>query len=279
MKYSLLLSGGGTRGIIYVGLFKKILELNIQFKRIVGVSIGSIFGLLYLLDYSFDEMYKILIETDFTKLQSRIKISNFINNYGIDSFTNIKLWIEKLITQKGLNYNITFSEFYNINKVHYQVISSNLEKYTLTIFDYIKTPNIRIIDAIRMSCSIPFLFIPMKYNGDIHIDGGLIDNFPIDLLQEDLPYVIGILINTEYKIQYKINNILNYSQAVVNTLLQNRVNDKRVRYINYKSNIIEIKIPKEYSNPINFAISRKECDFLVELGYSANFDISIDKEK
>jgi predicted acylesterase/phospholipase RssA len=76
-EYSLLLSGGGTNGVVYVGVFRKLRELNISIKKLLGVSIGSIFGLVYILNYSNEEIYDILINTDFNMFKKNIKFSNF----------------------------------------------------------------------------------------------------------------------------------------------------------------------------------------------------------
>ncbi len=264
-KYSLLLSGGGTNGVVYVGVFRKLRELNISIKKLLGVSIGSIFGLVYILDYSDEEIYNILINTDFNMFKGNVKFSNLINNYGINSFNPIKEWIQTLIENKGLDKNITFDNLFKITSIHYQVTAANLCKNRITIFDHIFTPNIRVIDAIRMSCCVPFIFIPMKYNGDIHVDGGLIDSFPIELFKEDLPNVIAIKIQNEHVIKKDIDNIIDYSQNILNSLLRTRSN--KVDYYKDYNCIYTIEIPR--NNFIDFDMDLEKKEALVQLGYDS----------
>jgi NTE family protein len=264
-EYSLLLSGGGTNGVVYVGVFRKLRELNISIKKLLGVSIGSIFGLVYILNYSNEEIYDILINTDFNMFKKNIKFSNLINNYGINSFNTIKEWIQTLIENKGVDKNITFDNLFKITTIHYQVTAANLCTNQITIFDHVLTPNIRVTDAIRMSCCVPFIFIPMKYNGDIHVDGGLIDSFPLELFKEDLPNVIAIKIQNEHVIKKDIDNIIDYSQNILNSLLRTRSN--KVDYYKDYNCIYTIEIPR--NNFIDFDMGLEQKEALVQLGYDS----------
>jgi predicted acylesterase/phospholipase RssA len=93
-----------------------------------------------------------------------------------------------------------------MTKIHFQIIAVSLEE-GLEIFDYIKTPNIAVIDALIASMNFPFIFPPYKfqftqddyYNKKTFIDGGLLDNFPMHLLSRD---AVGLKVSFE-----SINNI------------------------------------------------------------------------
>jgi len=264
-SYSLLLSGGGTAGLVYIGVFRRLRELNINIQKILSVSVGSICALLYILNYSDEDLQSLLLNTDFkTFTNKKIKIYNLLNNYGIDNFNKIKQFIEFLLDNKGIDKNITFNNFYNLNNFHFQITASNIHKNELTIFDYINTPNIKIVDAIKISCCVPFFFIPMKYNGELYVDGGLINNFPIKLLNDDLPNVIGIKILRENVIKQDIENILDYSQNILNILLLNRTDSST--YEEHKGVYI-IKVPD--NNLLNFHITTDQINDLIKLGYDS----------
>lgn len=265
-KYSLLLSGGGTNGVVYVGVFRKLRELNISIKRLLGVSVGSICGLIYLLNYTDSEIYDMLINTDFNKFRGNIRLTSLIKNYGINSFSNIKEWIENLLIEKGIDSKITFDQFFKLNGVHFQVTASNINKCNLTVFDYQLTPNIKIVDAIKMSCCIPFVFIPTIYNGDFHVDGSVINNFPIELFEDDQPNVIGVKIS-DCKVKERIENIMDYSQNIINSLRLMRNNSLQL-----DRGIYTITIPG--GNFLNFDINKTQKEELIKLGYDININLN-----
>ena len=56
-------------------------------------------------------------------------------------------------------------------------------------------PDLSLYKAIRMSISIPFYFTPVEYNGNLYVDGGCVDDFPLHKFKHKIDNVIGILIN------------------------------------------------------------------------------------
>lgn len=209
---TIVLSGGGSKGVAYLGVLKRLKELDsdediiVDVKRVICVSIGCLFGLVLMLNYEYEEIEEEILEKDLTLLQD-IKVSRFVSRYGLDSGKKIMRWIETLIIKKGLSKDITFGELYKHNQKHYQVLATNLNKHRFTVFDYISTPGIKITDAIRMSIAIPFVFTKSMYKGDVHVDGGLISNFPIYLVEDDIPNVLGVrLVSMDESIISNIDN-------------------------------------------------------------------------
>lgn len=232
MITSLVLSGGGTKGIAYLGVLKRMSELKddkditIDVKRVVCVSIGCLFGLVLLLNYEYEEIEEEILQKDFKSLQE-LKVSNFVAHYGIDSGRNIIGWIETLIIKKGLSKDVTFVELFNHTGKQYQVLATNINKHKITIFDHITTPNVMVTNAIRMSISIPFVFASTMYKGDVHVDGGLINNFPMYLIEDDIPAVLGVrlvsmdesVINT---IDNKVSNITEFCINLMSCFMAHR---------------------------------------------------------
>ena len=192
---TLVLSGGGVKGIAYVGVFKKLRELKVEIKEICSVSVGSMMGLLYVLGYNYEELVSEIKMQNMDTLRD-INIGNFLNKYGIDTGKNIIKWIEGLLEGKGYSKDITFIELYNNTRIKYRVLATNLNKYETVIFDYINCPNMKITRAIRMSIGIPFVFTVQKYNGDVLVDGAIVNNYPIDLYGDKLESVLGMNVVT-----------------------------------------------------------------------------------
>lgn len=295
---TLVISGGGFKGISYCGVFKKLRELEtlesdskgletkesesngletketkikIQLKKICSVSIGTFFGLLYLLNYEYDEIEEELLNKNFDTLKDP-KLINFINEYGLDSGENIITWLETLIIKKGYAKDITFLELYNKTNICFQVVATNLNRYKLTIFDNINTPNYSIIDAIRLSISLPFIFTKREYNGDIHVDGGIINNYPIDLFKDNLESVLGIkLIGGRCDIErYDIDKLDSYIYNVMSCFIKQRDNNILQSDIYSKSTIFIYT--NDITSTIKFDMSRKDKKRLIKIGYKAADD-------
>ena len=274
---TLLMSGGGTKSIAYIGVLKKLEEMNtkikIDVKTICGVSAGSIFGLVYTLKYTSEEMEKLLLNTKLEKLKN-IKYINFFNKYGLDSGDKIIEWIDSMIINKGYDKNITFIELYNKTNIDFQVMTTNLNKYSSMKFNYINTPKVKVTDAIRMSISIPFVFTYNTYLNDIHVDGSIIDNFPIKDF-DDLSTTLGIkLINhgelDDHNVDEKINDMEGYIYHILSCYIVQREMHVTRSDI-YKNHVIFIDTEK-ISEMINFSLPKESIKKLIDIGYNASHE-------
>ncbi|MAT45684.1 MAG: hypothetical protein CL609_25410 [Anaerolineaceae bacterium] len=208
---NLVFKGGGIRGLAYAGALEVLEKNNIlqQIERVAGTSAGAITAMLVSLRLSFTDTLATLHTLDHTKVpQTRInttKTSEIINSLGLRNgdlvCTNRMLnefgWYSSLYFYEWLQETIakfcdgngkaTFSDFKDKGFRDLFIVASNLSKHRAELFSYETTPNVAVADAVRMSMSIPFFFQALRFDGktfgqgDIYIDGGLYDNFPIQL--------------------------------------------------------------------------------------------------
>jgi NTE family protein len=275
---TLVLSGGGVKGIAYVGVFKKLRELKVEIKEICSVSVGSMMGLLYVLGYNYEELVSEIKMQNMDTLRD-INIGNFLNKYGIDTGKNIIKWIEGLLEGKGYSKDITFIELYNNTRIKYRVLATNLNKYETVIFDYINCPNMKITRAIRMSIGIPFVFTVQKYNGDVLVDGAIVNNYPIDLYGDKLESVLGMNVVTSIengmkgKINQVIGDISGYIFNVMNCFLLHR---SKLLLDEYKMRTLSVTIDKVIST-MSFNITDEEKQMLLECGYKSACEFFTEK--
>lgn len=300
---TLIFSGGGVKGLAYIGVLKKIEEYmsykidkidkiteldeykfpKFDINHICSVSAGSIFGLTYLLGYSSEEIEKEVLNKKFERLK-HIKLSNLISYFGLDSGNNIVLWLESLITNKGYNKDITLKEFYEeiflktSKYMKFDIIATNLNKYEYTVFNHVTTPNLKVVDAIRMSISIPFVFTVTKYDinldrigcGDIYVDGGLIESYPIHLFKDGLDNVLGfhLLTGKENVNDNKRENIESIEQYVYHVFrcFGSQRSRRLISNQLYKDHTIYINT-NDITSSINFNLSVSNKKKLIELGY------------
>ena len=276
---TLVLSGGGVKGIAYVGVFKKLKELNINIKEICAVSVGAIMGLLYVLGYNYEELVSEIKMQNMDTLRD-IKLSNFLSKYGIDSGKNIIKWIEYLLEGKGYSKDITFMELYNNTSIKYRVLATNLNKYETMIFDYINCPDMKITRAIRMSIGIPFVFTVQKYKGDVLVDGAVVNNYPIDLYKDRLESVLGMNVVTSVekgnigKINQVIGDISGYIFNVMNCFLVHR---SKLLLSEYKMRTLSVTLGDKVISTMSFNITNEEKEVLIECGYKSACEFFTEK--
>lgn len=183
MIKELCVSGGATRGIIYVGALYGLEKNKLLFKdkleKCVGVSIGSFILGCYLLGYSVSELFELSLELDLKSLND-ISVKKELSILEGNVF---KEWVFKCINQKENASKFTLIDLYNKSKVHFIIVQSCIED-GLVHMDHINSPNVLLYDALIASMSIPFIFPPHEINGKRYVDGGLLDNFPMYILSE-----------------------------------------------------------------------------------------------
>jgi NTE family protein len=163
-RYGLALGSGGFKGFVHIGVIKALEELDIEITHIGGSSIGSIVGGMYALWGNIDRVEEMLLSYDKEKLLDMFKsdIGLLQGVFKGDSF------IEELDKLIG---NASFSDCL-IPFVAVSVDINTGEKIYHT--------SGLLKDAIRASCSLPFVFKPYELNGRNLVDGGLAENVPIE---------------------------------------------------------------------------------------------------
>jgi len=238
MFENLVFSGGGIKCIAYLGVFKFLEENNMikDIKNICATSGGSLFALILILGYKYDDILSLILELDFNHIRdiNSNNIFQFFNNYGIDTGNNLEHLIQILLDKKCNNKNITFLELYKQFPINLIVTGTCINNNSLCFFNYKTNPNMPVYLAIRISCSIPIVFNYVKYNNCIYVDGGILGNYPIDYFKDNLEKTIGFYINSDNTETTCINSIdtyiLNIIFSITNKLENNIINNQLFKY-------------------------------------------------
>ena len=269
-KKILILSGGGTRGLVYYGVFKALDELKIleNITTFATTSIGSLVSIMYLIGYTVSEMEKFMYLFDTKRFSSfesieKISIIEILQNYGFDNGENIHIVINKLLKGKGLKENITLLELYQHNKKKFIATTVCINTKSTEYLSYETYPNMRVSDAIRMSTCVPIYFMPVIMNNKYYIDGGCMDNYPIHLFKNRIDEVIGVYVDNIYEANdinnfqsYLMNTYQTYNKGYVHNILRNW--EKYTILINVKQD-----------NILEFDVSKKKKKMFFKIGYDA----------
>lgn len=258
-KINLALSGSGTLFYYHVGALKRVLE-SYEIQSIVGTSGGSIIASLFASGYSINEIEQIVKTINLSECYDWN--INFFNKFGF-------LEGERILKQLSIYLNKKFSDI----KIPLVISTTN---YTNKQVEYFSTSDkkysdIKLYEAVRCSLSIPFLFKYYELKNNIYIDGGIINNFPVDFFNEN---TIGVKIesdwkNTDSKISSKVFSWLfdkigiNYFLDII-SLMMSATEKKHIEDAIY-SNIIVIKSNK---NGTNFSYKITDINDMIFQGYN-----------
>lgn len=186
-EYGLVLAGGGTKGAYQVGVWKALKELNINVKGIVGASIGSLNGALFLQDdfKMVEDMYENI------KLGNIMNVDGMNENKNIFSLSNIFNLAADYTKQKGIDNTplrnmikkyIDMDKIYNSNIDFGLVTFSVKNRQPLQVFKN-EIPKEEMENYLLASSCFP-IFKPQIINNEEYFDGGLYDNIPANMLIE-----------------------------------------------------------------------------------------------
>ncbi|HWO77607.1 MAG TPA: patatin-like phospholipase family protein [Bacillus sp. (in: firmicutes)] len=274
-------SGGGIKGFALVGAYEAIEERGLKFKRLAATSAGSIVAGLIAAGYSSKEVYSFVDELDVKKLLDErtlwlpIPFAKWLLLYwrmGLYRGQYLEKWLGEKLAAKGIrtfkdlppdSFRVIASDLTNGNMM---VLPNDLEKYGIPWWSF------SVAKAIRMSCSIPYFFEPVRLstaNGTvIVVDGGVLSNFPMWLfdkenVKKERP-VLGIKLSSDFQEHEKhvITNAIHLFGALFETMKD--AHDSR--YISRKHEKNIIFIPTQNVIPIEFDLTEEKKEALIRQG-------------
>lgn len=174
-KLGIVLSGGGARGFAHIGVLRALNENGIYPDAISAVSAGSIVGVLYADGYSPTEIYEIFSRLDIYKI-----LKFYRPAFGMLRADGLQKTLQQYLRAKS------FEEL----TIPLCVCATNFSKAHV---DYFKEGPM--IHAVMASCAIPMLLKPMLLNNDFYVDGGLMNNLPVEPLENNCDSIIGVNVN------------------------------------------------------------------------------------
>ena len=215
MPYNqLVLSGGGCKVLIHLGIILKLQQLNKMdmITRFSGSSMGGLIAFLLAINTPIDNLYHALLLDNVLQLYSILGLDelyyhftvknifsylkSIINDNGILNSNNDKLidWINLQLMNNNLPINCTFLQLFTLKKRELLITGSNLTTQQCYYFSHIHTPNMIIAKAITITICYPYLYKELTiYQTDFSnnsipnnlpitrwLDGGYYENFPIE---------------------------------------------------------------------------------------------------
>lgn len=238
-KVAVVLSGGGAKGIAHIPLLQALDSLGIVPDIIIGTSMGSVVGGLYAAGYSGDSIAVLTHNADWGELLGG-DVS--LQDVTVEEKSEFKTYLAdfdlvdgKPKVSSGLIKDQKLREY--LSTLTYQV-------FNISDFDDLPTPframTTDIVNgkevlldsgslgfAMRASMSIPGVFEPMPYNNTLLVDGGVLNNFPVDIAKEmGYDIIIGSDVGGGMQTKDKLNSIpaLLFQAGMLTSNLKNPAN-------------------------------------------------------
>ena len=183
----LSIAGAGTRGAAYLGMIDAI-EDNLgqeayrQWRNgllgVVGCSSGGIAALTLILGLSREKRRQLLMDFDMRHLVRQPDINMLITQYGIESGSALREFIQSILIAGGLSPHSTFRDIDRLLRVRFVCVASDIDNSCISYLSNEHTPDVLIADALCASCCIPLLFRPIVINGKNLVDGCLMCALP-----------------------------------------------------------------------------------------------------
>ncbi|OXB10389.1 patatin [Flavobacterium reichenbachii] len=190
-KIGLVLSGGGAKGFAHIGVLKVLEEAGIKIDYIGGTSMGSVIGGLYASGYNASQIDSIFKKTNFDDLINDYIPRSSKNFYGKKNdelyaialpFSNFRIGIPEALSKGMYNYNLLSSLTRNVRHIRdfnklptpFLCIGTNIETGEEVLLN-----KGNLVQAMMASAAFPSLFTPVEIDGNLLVDGGVVNNYPI----------------------------------------------------------------------------------------------------
>lgn len=255
-RIGLVLSGGGARGIAHIGVIQALEENGIPIDYITGTSIGAVVGSLYAMGYTPAEMMELIKSAEFQEAQTgkipdkniyffKLPIPNpeFITfNLAIkDSALSIrKLLPNSLINTNPMNFtfmklfaqaqamcNGNFDDLF----IPFRCIASDVYNKQELVLGKGELGN-----AVRASMTFPIVFGPITINDVMAYDGGIYNNFPVDIMENAFApdFIIGCSVADNPRKTHLNENIMSQLEAIVMQKTDYNIPEEKGELIKFK---------------------------------------------
>lgn len=241
MKIGLCLGGGGALGFAHIGVLHALADNKIEATHISGASMGAIIGSLYAAGYSWED------------------ISMFITKYRMDSIRNIitiKMGSTSLVSQQRVREML-------LDVIPHNSFDMLVKKFYLSVVEVrsaqweIISEGGNLVDYISASMAVPFVFQPELIGEKIYIDGGLMNNLPVEPLTDVCDSIIAVDVQAPVHKELELTR-KNFAVRCYN-IMQKEMQHQRVKMVSHYITMPEL----ECYNPTDF----KKYKEIQEIGY------------
>ena len=264
---TLVLSGGSTKGLVTLGAIQYCYDnyLLTNVSNYIGTSSGCAISFLLIIGYTPVEIITYICTHQLMEKMQHFNLVAMLQGRGVMSFNNIQEQLEKMTIEK-LGYLPTLQDLRDKFGKNLVCVTHNLSKQKTEYLSCTNNPSIPCLTAIRMSCNLPLIFENYKYGDSLYIDGGISDNFPINVGDDAGTKVLGIVLVPDSSNAYNMDNIMEYIYNLLFIPIEQAIEYK----ISLASEACHIvRLPCDNFNYFEFDMSSTQKLEMFSNGYTA----------
>jgi predicted acylesterase/phospholipase RssA len=279
MFYNLVISGGSTKTIAVIGSLMYLQDKHMidNIVNVVGTSAGSILGFLIVLGYTPAEISDIMKKEFIGGQHHHLDYDELLNftvleSFGLDSGSRIIEFLSNQVEKKLGKTDVTFVELAKLSGKNLVVCVANLTKQRSEYLCVDSTPHLDVIQAVRMSISIPVLFTPVRYNGDMFLDGALYECLPIGYMNSFKDTLKDTLaINTTGIVKHNLDNIGGFFGCILDSLVTKANHPKEIsnKIVMFDIDFEGVDMLSIDIETMSFEIDAARIEENIRMGYNA----------
>ena len=201
-KVALVLAGGAARGFAHVGVIRALEQERIPVDMIIGTSVGSLIGAIYASDLNSFELEWTAFSLERENLFDYALLS-VVTGMGPVKGDKLEEFVKTKIPAKNIEDL----------KLPYAAVATDLNRGTRVVID-----RGSVARAVRASCAIPGVFQPVEHQGKLLVDGGVVDNIPIEVAREKGADIVIAVDISENVTNYNVTNMIDVVMQSVNIM-------------------------------------------------------------
>lgn len=224
---TLVLSGNSSRSIVTLGAIQYAYDnyLLKHIKYYIGTSSGAIICYLLIIGYTPIEIIVYICTHQLMEKMQHFNIVAMIQGRGASSFNNLQEQLEKMTIDK-LGYLPTLEDLKTNYDKTLMCITHNLTKNTTEYLSYKTHPRIPCITALHMSANLPLIFEKYKYGNDMYVDGGISNNFGINIADKMGNKILGLLLDNTNEVNIDDMNTIEFIYNLMFIPIQQSIKHK-----------------------------------------------------
>lgn len=277
-KVGLVLSGGAARGLAHIGVLKALEEQGVRIDAIAGTSMGAVVGGLYASGYKVEELEQLALEIDWQqalsdapprrdvpfrrKQDDRDFLVKQKLSFRDDGSLGLPLGVIQgqnlaLLLESKLAHTADTRDFDQL-PIPFRAVATDIASGEKVVFRRGHLPQV-----IRASMSIPAVFAPVELDGRLLVDGGMVDNIPLDVVREmGVDVAIVVDIGTPLRNRKQLATVVDVLNQSI-TLMTRRNSEEQLAAV--RPDDILIQPPLASYGSTDFGSARE----MIEAGYRA----------
>ena len=232
---AVVLAGGGAKGAAHIGVLKALEEMHIPVDYVTGTSMGAYVGGLYATGMSADEIESFIYSVDWNKgyrdrvnrSDRRVRDKEYEDRYQLTTDlglgwgevrapTGVVQGQNMLRILRETTGNLAPLESFDDLAIPYRSVATDIIELEEVVID-----KGQIVDAMMSSMSVPGALPPYEVDGRMLVDGGVINNMPVDVARAmGADIVIAVDISTNYKGEEEFTNLFTVADQLSNYLVR-----------------------------------------------------------